>query len=113
MYVTKLAKSMTPDSLICTICILVLLRFLGKVWKLSILSQMRKNSFDKCPVGINSLNKILLDVCKAAGVRRKTAHCLCVTCASSLFHATVDSKSIRDRTEHRSDASHKKICIRV
>ena len=102
-----------PDSLICTICILVLLRFLGKVWKLSILSQTQKNSFDKCPVGINSLNKILLDMCKAAGVRRKTAHCLCVTCASSLFHANVDCKSIRDRTEHRSDASLKKICIRV
>ena len=54
-------------------------------------------------MGINSLNKILLDMCKATGVRRKTAHCLCVTCASSLFHANVDSKSIRDRTGHRSD----------
>ena len=49
------------------------------------------------------MNKILLDMCKATGVRRKTAHCLCVTCASSLFHANVDSKSIRERTGHRSD----------
>ena len=73
----------------------------------------KKFSFDKCPVGINSLNKILLDMCKATGVRRKTTHCLCVTCASSLFHANVDSKSIHDRTGHRSDALLKKICIRV
>ena len=31
----------------------------------------KKFSFDKCPVGINSLNKILPDMCKAAGLRRK------------------------------------------
>ena len=54
----------------------------------------KKFSFDKCPVGINSLNKTLPDICKAAGVRRKTAHCLRVTCASSLFNANVDSKLI-------------------
>ena len=55
-------------------------------------------------MGINSLNKVLPDMCKAAGVRRKTAHCLRVTCASSLFNANVDSRLIRDRTGHRSDA---------
>ena len=48
----------------------------------------KKFSFDKCPVGINSLNKILPDLCKAAGVRRKTAHCLRVTYASVLFFRT-------------------------
>lgn len=64
----------------------------------------KKISFDKCPVGINSLNKILPDLCKAAGVRRKTAHCLRVTYASSLFNENVDSKLIRDRIGHRSDA---------
>ena len=45
-HVTKSAKSMTPVSLICTICVLVLLRFLGKVWKLSILSHVKIFSFD-------------------------------------------------------------------
>ena len=43
-------------------------------------------------------------MCEAAGIKRKTAHCLRVTCASSLFNAGVDSKLIRDRTGHRSDA---------
>ena len=62
-----------------------------------------KFSFDKCPVGINSLNQILPDMYKAAGLRHKTTHCLRVTCASSLFNARVDSKLIRDRTGHRSD----------
>lgn len=64
----------------------------------------KKFSFDKCPVGINSLNEILPDMCKAAGLSRKTAHCLRVTCASTLFNAGFDSKLIRDRTGHRSDA---------
>ena len=64
----------------------------------------KKFSFDKCPVGINTLNEILPDMCKAAGLSRKTAHCLRVTCASTLFNAGVESKLIRDRTGHRSDA---------
>lgn len=61
-------------------------------------------SFDKTPVGINTLNSILPDMCAAVGLKRKTAHCLRVTCASSLFNANVDSKLIRERTGHRSDA---------
>ena len=86
MYVRKLAKSMTPVSLIYTVCILVLLRFLGKVWGAFYFKpNAKKFSIDKCPVGINSLNKILAYMYKAAGVRRKTAHCLRVTCASNLF----------------------------
>lgn len=63
-----------------------------------------KMAFHKSPVGINTLNSILPDMCKAAGVSRKTAHCLRVTCASTLFNEGVDSKLIRDRTGHRSDA---------
>ena len=54
----------------------------------------KKVSFDKCPVGINSWNKILPDMCKAAALRRKTAHCQRVTCASTVFDARVDSKLI-------------------
>ena len=42
-------------------------------------------------------------MCEAAGIKHKTAHCLRVTCASSLFNNGVDRKLIRDRTAHRSD----------
>ena len=47
---------------------------------------------DKAPVGINSLNKILPDMCDAAGFKRKTAHSLRVTCVSSLFNSGVEEK---------------------
>ena len=46
--------------------------------------------FENVPVGVNTLNKVLPDLCKAAGVKRKTAHDLRVTCASSLFNAGVE-----------------------
>ena len=44
------------------------------------------------------------DLCEAAGVKWKTAHCLRVTCASSLFNAGVEEKLLRERTGHRSNA---------
>ena len=54
---------------------------------------------------VNSvLNDILPEMCKAAGLKRKTSHCLRVTCASSLFNAGVEEKLIRERTGHRSDS---------
>ena len=43
-------------------------------------------------------------MCKAAGLKRKTSHCLRVTCASSLFNASVEEKLIRERTGHHSDS---------
>ena len=43
-------------------------------------------------------------MCKAAGLRGKTAHCLCVTFGSSLFNARLDSTLICNRSSHRSDA---------
>ena len=43
-------------------------------------------------------------MCSVAGIRKKTAHCLRVTCATSLFNAGVDEKLIRERTGHRSNA---------
>ena len=61
-------------------------------------------AFDKAPVGINSLNKILPDMCDAAGFKRKTAHSLRVTCVSSLFNSGVEEKLIRERSGHRSNA---------
>ena len=63
-----------------------------------------KFGFEKVPVGTNTLNKVLPDLCEAAGVKRKTAHCLRVTCASSLFNAGVEEKLVRERTGHRSNA---------
>ena len=49
----------------------------------------RRLAFEKVPVGINSLNKILPEMCESAGFKRKTAHSLRVTCVSSLFNAGV------------------------
>ena len=40
-------------------------------------------SFDKVPVCINTLNFILPEMCEIVGLKRKTAHSLSVTCASS------------------------------
>ena len=54
--------------------------------------------FCQMPVGINTLNKVLPDLCSEAGLERKTSHCLRVTCASRLFQNQVEEKLIRDRT---------------
>ena len=51
-----------------------------------------------------SPNSILPNLCKAAGIKRKTAHCLRVTCVSKLFNSGVEEKLIRERTGHRSNA---------
>ena len=66
-----------------------------------------KLSFDKAPVGVNTLNEILPQMCKAAGIKRKTSHCLCLTCVSLLFNAGVEEKLIRDRTGHHSNTLYK------
>ena len=63
-----------------------------------------KTSFENSPVGINTLNSILPSLCKAAGIKRKTVHCLRVTCVSKLFNSGVEEKLIRERTGHRSNA---------
>ena len=55
-----------------------------------------KFSFDKVPVGINSLNKILPEMCEAAGFKRKTAHSLRVTCVFFPFNGGVEQKVIRE-----------------
>ena len=61
-------------------------------------------AYDKQVVGINKLNGILPSMCKEAGFKAKSSHCLRVTCASALFNAGVEEKLIRDRTGHRSNA---------
>jgi integrase len=55
-------------------------------------------------LGINTLNKILPDVCAKAGLPRKTSHCLRKTTATRLFQTNVEEKLIRERTGHRSNA---------
>ena len=55
----------------------------------------KRMCLDKFPVGINTLNRFLPDMCEAARTKRKTAHCLRVM---------YDRKIIRDRTGHRSNA---------
>ena len=61
-------------------------------------------SLENSPVGINPLNSMLPNLSKAAGIKRKTAHCLRVTCVSKLFNSGVEGKLIRERTGHRSNA---------
>ena len=39
----------------------------------------KRMCFDKLLVGINTLNRSLPDMWEAAGIKRKTAHCLRVT----------------------------------
>ena len=59
-------------------------------------------SFEKVPEcgrGCNKLNGILPEMCKAAGLKRKTNHCLRVTCVSSLFNAGVEEKLIQERAQ--------------
>ena len=60
--------------------------------------------FFKSAVGVNTLAKILPNMCKAVGVKVKTSHTLRVTCATALFGKDVEEKLIRNRTVHRSNA---------
>lgn len=63
-----------------------------------------KMAFQRMPVDINTLNSILPELCKAVGIKRKTAHSLRVTCVSTLFNNGVEEKLIRERSGHRSNA---------
>ena len=64
----------------------------------------KRLAYDKQVVGINKLNGILPSMCKEAGFKAKSSHCLRETYASALFNAGVEEKLIRDRTGHRSNA---------
>ena len=63
--------------------------------------KLKTFSFENSPVVINTLNSILPNWCKAMGIKRKTAHCLHVTCVSKLFNSGVEEKLIRERTSTR------------
>ena len=43
-------------------------------------------------------------MCRAVGIKKKSARCLRVTCASRLFQSGVDEKLIRERAGHVSNA---------
>ena len=64
----------------------------------------KRFAFAKQPVGINTLNNILLSPRKEGSLKRMTNHCLRVSCPSSLFNAGEEEKLIRDRIGHRSNA---------
>ena len=52
--------------------------------------------YENSVVGLNTLNRILPDkLCAIAGLERKTAHSLKVTCATRLYQNSIDEKQIR------------------
>lgn len=60
--------------------------------------------FENSPLGVHKLNSIVPTLMEEAGLEKKTAHCLRVTTATSLFREKHDEKLIRDRTGHISSA---------
>ena len=42
-------------------------------------------------------------MCSVEGIKKKTAHCLRVTCSTTLFNAGIEEKLIRERTVRRSN----------
>ena len=61
--------------------------------------------YEQSPIGLGTLSKILPEkLCLRAGLPRKTAHCLRITCASRLFQNSIDEKLTRERTGHTSSA---------
>ena len=57
--------------------------------------------YENSAVGMNTLNSILPEkLCVRAGLERKTAHSLKVTCASRLYQNSRGDKRIRERTGH-------------
>ena len=57
-----------------------------------------KFEYEKRPVGLCALNKILPEkLLGKAGLARKTAHCLCVICATLLLQNSVEEKLARGR----------------
>ena len=60
--------------------------------------------YENAPLGIHKLNSILPSLMRDAGLEAKTAHCLRVTTATSLFQGKHEEKLIRERTGHVSSA---------
>ena len=60
--------------------------------------------YDCVPVGKERLRMYMENMCKEAGIQKKTNHSLRATGATALFNAGVPEKLIRDVTGHRSKA---------
>ena len=61
--------------------------------------------YENSVVGTNTLNSNLPEkLCGRAGLERKTAHSLRVTCATRLYQNSIDDKRTRERTGHKSNA---------
>ena len=58
--------------------------------------------FHSLPVGKNTLGGLLADICKEAGIEKKTNHSLRATGATAMFAAGVPEKMIKEVTGHRS-----------
>ena len=60
--------------------------------------------YESSTVGMNTLNRILPDkLCAKAGLARKMAHSLRVTCAPRLYQNFINEKQVRDRTGYKSN----------
>lgn len=58
--------------------------------------------FQNVPVGRNVLSKMVEQMCKGAGIEKRSNHSLRATAATELFRANVPEKLIQERTGHRS-----------
>lgn len=59
----------------------------------------QKLAFEKSPVGINTLNGILPNLCKEVVIKPKTAHPLRIACGTKLFNSGVrKTHSRKDQT---------------
>ena len=60
-----------------------------------------KFEYERSPVGLCTTKKVLPEkLLGKAGLPRKSAHCLGVTCATRLFQNSVNEKSAREGTGH-------------
>ena len=93
------------DALLSYIVLLVYVKTFGKdISAFYFKPKPQTLGFYKLSLGINSWSKICPDLCRAVGIKEKTAHCLLVTCACTLFQSGVDEKLIREHTGHVSNA---------
>ena len=65
-------------------------------------SDARAPWFYSVPVGKNTLGGLLADICREAGIEKKTNHSLRATGATAMFAAGVPEKMIKEVTGHKS-----------
>ena len=65
-------------------------------------SDTRAPWFHSVPIGKNTLGGLLAEICKEAGIEKKTNHSLRATGATAMFAAGVPEKMIKEVTGHKS-----------